>query len=162
MHCWLPIYFFGQYIFGTDAEQSPSGTLTQEELDEIADTLPSEFGDDISQGVVPEETSEALSAQENEELFIDPDSYAGKTVSIEGTIYNDPVNNQGILAFNIKTSDQHYAFINYLDLEETVTLNEGDTVEITGVVTGGVQSEAESEGQLLMPLISASVLKSQD
>lgn len=107
--------------------------------------------------VIPEATSGYVSA--GDDVFTDTAGAAGKKVELEGTIYNDPQNNQGILSFNIQTDNMHFAFINYLDMDSTVTLHKGDRILVRGVVTNSVQSE-DPGGQLLyMPMISANIFE---
>lgn len=153
--------FFGQYLFQPQASQSEA--LTEQEKDEIAGAHPSDFsGETSQQGGVPDNSSEVIIANDNEDFFADPNAYAGRQVKVEGTVYNNPSNNQGILAFNIKTDSGNYAFINYLDVDETMEIKNGDKVKIFGVATNEVQIEDDTGNPVSMIMINASSIEITD
>ncbi len=158
----LVIYiFFGQFIlnyFNKTTETPSTEQASRNELQDLADQVFPETGGDLSEGVVPEASSDAIIASQMEDLFANPDNYAGKNVQIEGTVYKEPVNNQGILIFNIEVGEGRFALINYLDPNEKMDLKKNQTVTIKGIVTGSVSSQNIDSQPTMMPMVNASEL----
>lgn len=66
--------------------------------------------------------------------FADPATYRNNHVEFTGTLLEDAVNNQGLLAMNLLVDGEYYVFVNYLDMDETMNFKAGDEVTVAGVV----------------------------
>jgi|GEM_PF-6974208 len=141
--------FFGDYLFNFNNGKETSSSISANG---------SQADDGSQQGVIPDTSSGVVIVEDNKDLFENPDSYAGKTVEISGTVSDEPTNNQGILAFTLITDAQDYAYINYLDMEEAVTVKKGDLVKIIGVVSNGIQTEDPNGLTIVIPMIIANQL----
>lgn len=138
-----------------EAVLSPA-PMTEEEMQGTVETGAADLGENPTVAPAPMQTDEAIVIEDLTQFFSDMTEYKGKRVILEGIVYGEAINNQGILSFSMVTDyELQCVMVSELDMEEKISLAAGDKVKIDGIVTEFVQNEDSKGRPVDMPLINA-------